>query len=182
MDILVTRRLTLRPPLDVDAEAITAALQDTNVTRMLPNVPSPYGIEDAVKWIKQAQNKSNNLHFCIYRQKLLGVVSIRQTGSGLPDLGYWLERSAWGQGFMSEAARATVSHAFREFGYDRIVSGAYEDNRASMTILEKLGFQAEGAIVDHNATRKCDVTCNRMVLTRDRFEQMFGALDTSAAA
>ena len=27
MDILVTRRLTLRPPLDVDAEAITAGLQ-----------------------------------------------------------------------------------------------------------------------------------------------------------
>ncbi len=182
MDILVTRRLTLRPPLDVDAEAITAALQDTNVTRMLTSVPNPYGISDAVEWIKKAQNNSNDLHFCIYRQKLLGVVSIRHSDSGLPDLGYWLERSAWGQGLMSEAARATVSHAFRKFGHDRITSGAYEDNRASTTILQKLGFQTEGAIVDHNATRNCDVTCNRMVLTREKFEQKFGSLDTSAAA
>jgi RimJ/RimL family protein N-acetyltransferase len=182
MDILVTRRLTLRPPLDVDAEAITAALQDTNVTRMLTNVPNPYGIGDAVKWIKKTQNNSKDIHFCIYRQKLLGVVSIRESESGLPDLGYWLERSAWGQGFMSEAARATVSHAFREFGYDRIVSGAYEDNRASMAILEKLGFEPDGAVVDHNATRNCEVTCSRVVLTRERFEQMFGSLDSSAAA
>ena len=182
MDILVTRRLTLRPPLDVDAEAITAALQDTNVTRMLTNVPNPYGIADAVKWIKKDQNTSGDLRFCIYRQKFLGVVTIRETDPGLPSLGYWLERSAWGQGFMSEAARATVSHAFREFGYDRIYSGAYEDNRASMTILEKIGFEPEGAIVDHNATRACDVTCNKVVLTREKFEQKFGSLDTSAAA
>jgi len=181
MDILVTRRLTLRPPLDVDAEAITAALQDTNVTRMLTNVPNPYGIADAVKWIDKVKN-SGDVNFCIYRQKLLGVVSIRETSSGPPDLSYWLERSAWGQGFMSEAVRATVSHAFREFGYDRIASGAYEDNRASMTILEKLGFEPEGAIVDHNATRACNVTCNKVVLTREKFEQMFGSLDTSAAA
>ena len=182
MDILVTRRLTLRPPLDVDAEAITAALQDTNVTRMLTNVPNPYGIKDAVKWIKQAQNNSRDIHFCIYRQRLLGVVSIRETDSGPADLGYWLERSAWGQGFMTEAARATVSHAFRKFGYDKIVSGAYEDNRASMTILEKLGFEPEGAIIDHNPTRDCEVTCSRVVLTRERFEQMFGSLESSAAA
>ena len=182
MDILVTRRLTLRPPLEVDAEAITAALQDTNVTRMLSNVPNPYGIEDAMKWIKKVQNTTGEVRFCIYRQKLLGVISIRIDEDGRPNLGYWLERSSWGQGFMSEAARATVSHAFRKFGYDRIVSGAYEDNRASMTILEKLGFEPEGSIVDHNQTRDCDVTCNKMVLTRERFEQLFGSLESSAAA
>lgn len=186
MDILVTRRLTLRLPLDVDAEAITDALQDTNVSRMLSNVPSPYNHEDAVKWIKKTQKhaaaNSGDVSFCIYRHKFLGVVSVTTNDDGVPALGYWLERSAWGQGFMSEAARATVSHAFRKFGYDKIVSGAYEDNRASMTILEKLGFEPQGAIVDHNETRKCDVTCNQVVLTRARFEQLFGSLETSAAA
>ena len=48
--------------------------------------------------------------------------------------------------------------------------------------LEKLGFEPDRAIVDHNPTRKCDVTCNQVVLTRERFESLFGSLDTSAAA
>ena len=182
MDILVTRRLTLRPPLDVDAEAITAGLQDANVSRMLSNVPNPYTVVEANKWIKKTQNAKGDLYLCIYRHKFLGVVTIRKNEDGVANLGYWLEQSAWGQGFMSEAARAAVSHAFRKFGYDRIVSGAYEDNRASMTILEKLGFEPDRAIVDHNPTRKCEVTCNKVVLTRERFESLFGSLDTSAAA
>ena len=182
MDILVTRRLTLRPPLDVDAEAITAGLQDTNMSRMLSNVPNPYTVDEANKWIKKTQTSKDDLYFCIYRHKFLGVVSIRMDQNGRANLGYWLERSAWGQGFMSEAARAAVSHAFRKFGHDQIVSSAYEDNRASMTILEKLGFEPERAIVDHNPTRKCDVTCNKVVLTLERFESLFGSLETSAAA
>ena len=182
MDILVTRRLTLRPPLDLDAEAIAAGLQDTNVSRMLSNVPNPYTVDHAHKWINKTQANANDLYLCIYRQKMLGMVWVRHDEDGQPNLGYWLDRSAWGQGFMSEAARAAVSHAFRKFGHDHIISGAYEDNRASLTILEKLGFEPHQAIVDHNPTRKCDVTCNKVKLTRERFETLFGSLETTAAA
>ena len=50
------------------------------------------------------------------------MVSVQTSEDGEADLGYWLDRSAWGQGFMSEAARATVSHAFRKFGFETISS------------------------------------------------------------
>ena len=182
MDILVTRRLTLRPPLDVDADAIATALQNKDVTRMLTNVPNPYGLGDAVNWIKRVDEDKHSAYFSIYRQKFLGVVSVQTSEDGEADLGYWLDRSAWGQGFMSEAARATVSHAFRKFGFETISSGAYEDNRASMAILRKLGFEADGARPHFNPTRNCQVSCNRVVLTRSRFEQLFGSLETSVAA
>ena len=182
MDILVTRRLTLRPPLDVDAEAIAAALQNKDVTRMLANVPSPYGLEDAVRYIKMVEKQKDAVYLSIHRQKLIGMVSIRPTEDGTHDLGYWLERSAWGHGFMSEATRAAVSYAFTRFDLDAISSGAYEDNRASMTILQKLGFEPDGERPHLNPTRGCTVTCKRVRLTRSRFEQICGSLETNVAA
>jgi len=182
MDVLVTRRLTLRPPLEVDADAITAALQNPKVTRMLTSVPSPYTVADAQAWIKRIENEKHASYFSIYREKFLGVVSVRHNQNGEADLGYWLDEAAWGQGYMSEAARAVTSHAFRRFNLERMESGAYEDNRASQRVLEKLGFERTQDQPHYNQTRKCEVSCKRVELTRDRFEQIFGSLETNVAA
>ena len=182
MDILVTKRLTLRPPLEVDADAITQNLQNPAVARMLTHVPSPYSVEDAQVWINSLSAQENALYFSIYRQKMLGVVSVRENADGVPDLGYWLSQDAWGNGFMTEAARATLSHGFRKFDWQEIGSGAYEDNPASYAVLEKLGFKPAGTAVHSNPTRKCEIACKRVLLTRKRFEQMFGSLETDMAA
>ncbi len=74
MDILVTRRLTLRPPLEVDAEAITQAFQNKEITRMLSNVPQPNGLDDAKNWVSSWQDKKDSVCFVIYGQQLMGVV------------------------------------------------------------------------------------------------------------
>ena len=42
MDILVTKRLTLRPPLEVDIDDIALFIGNRNVSRMLARVPYPY--------------------------------------------------------------------------------------------------------------------------------------------
>lgn len=183
MDILVTKRLTLRTPLEVDAEAITAALQNTNVTRNLTNVPSPYAMSDALEWIRKCANDDTSVHFSIYRQRFLGVISVRKNANGEADLGYWLDEQHWGQGLMSEAVRAVVSHAFRKLNLTEIHSGAYADNPASMAVLRKIGFEPTKTVAKHfNPTRNCEVPCERAKLTRERFERKFGSLETKAAA
>lgn len=181
MDILVTRHLTLRPPLDVDAEAITQALQNTSVTRMLTRVPNPYNLGDAKSWIEERQSKPDEVCFTIYRQKLMGVVSVEEK-DGMPDLGYWLTEESWNKGYMSEAARAVLSHAFRTRGYSSISSGAFEDNHGSLRVLEKLGFRFDGVEQHYSQTRQCEVSCKRAVLTRENFERQFGAIETNVAA
>ncbi|MEE9313496.1 MAG: GNAT family N-acetyltransferase [Rhizobiaceae bacterium] len=181
MDILVTKRLTLRPPLDVDAEAITAALQNTNVTRMLSAAPQPYGISDAQSWINRWQDKQDKTCFVIYSQKLMGVVSV-EADNNTANLGYWLDEPHWSQGYMSEATRAVVSHVFRKHGYDEITSGAYEDNPGSQRVLEKLGFEQTEISPHFNKTRNCEVSCKQAKLTRSTFENLFGSLDETKAA
>ena len=49
---------------------------------MLSNVPNPYTVVEANKWIKKTQNAKDDLHFCIYRHKFLGVVSVRIDENG----------------------------------------------------------------------------------------------------
>ena len=183
MEILVTKRLTLRPPLEVDAEAITEAFQNPNITRNLTNVPNPYGLQDALSWVERSSDAAKAAHFCIYREKLLGVVSISASKDNIYQLGYWLGEDVWGEGYMTEAARAALSYAFRRFSIEEVESGAYEDNRASLAVLDKLGFEDNGKVEVHqNPTRKTETPCPRRVLTRNRFEQFFGSLETDQAA
>src|SRR5579872_4189857 len=47
------------------------------------------------------------------------------------EVGWRLAREAWGSGFASEAARASVADGFDEVGLDEIVSFTYVGNRRS---------------------------------------------------
>lgn len=142
MHVLVTRRLTLRPPAVLDAEEIALWLSNWNVTRMLARVPYPYLREDAEAWIGGPAAKPGDLHYTIHRERLIGGVSIeRQDDEGR--LGYWLAEPWHGRGFMTEAARALVAHGFAN-GLTSIRSSAFVDNPASMAVQRKLGFVVTG--------------------------------------
>ncbi|MEL6503419.1 MAG: GNAT family N-acetyltransferase [Pseudomonadota bacterium] len=180
LDILVTRRLTLRPPLEVDAEPMALALANPNTARMLTNVPNPYGVDDALAFIRFA--REGGAYFSIYRQRFLGMVSISPAHGHEDNLGYWLEEPSWGQGYISEASRAVVSWYFAKTGVKAIQSGYYEDNPASAAVLDKLGFQPTGETRQANATRKTTVKAISMELTRDRFNAIFGEPDETVAA
>lgn len=71
----------------------------------------------------------------------LGWVSLRPTGA--PDeaaLGYRLRQAAWGHGIATEAAAALIDHGFARLGLRRVVATTYEDNHASIRVMEKLGL------------------------------------------
>ncbi len=181
MDILVTSRLTLRPPLDVDADLITQAFQNRNTTRMLSRVPQPYSSTDAKQWIDRWQDVEDASCFVIYGRKLMGAIAV-ELRDGQPDLGYWLDERHWGQGYMTEAARAVLPHVFLKHGYTAITSGAYEDNHGSLGVLTKLGFEPDGKAQEFNMTRNANVPCQRFKLTRERFESLYDPLEDRAAA
>jgi RimJ/RimL family protein N-acetyltransferase len=60
------------------------------------------------------------------------------------DTGYWVRKSAQGQGFATEAANALVRYAFGALGMRRIGLTHSGGNEASRRIAEKLGFALEG--------------------------------------
>jgi ribosomal-protein-alanine N-acetyltransferase len=61
-------------------------------------------------------------------------------------IGYELARPFWRQGMMSEALRAIVHFGFEDAGLNRIQAVVMPGNRASIGLLEKLGFGREGVL------------------------------------
>ena len=62
------------------------------------------------------------------------------------EIGYWLGKPYWGQGFDTEASAAMVAYAFDEGGLDYLTIGHFADNPASARIITKLGFTPQGEI------------------------------------
>lgn len=59
------------------------------------------------------------------------------------EVGWRLARSAWGNGYATEAARAAVADGFERLGMDEIVSFTAGVNDRSWRVMERLGMQRE---------------------------------------
>ena len=64
------------------------------------------------------------------------------------EVGYFLRRSAWGNGFATEACRRVLQFAFEESPLNEVVATFEAGNEGSRRVLEKSGFT-------HRGTRRC---------------------------
>ncbi len=62
---------------------------------------------------------------------------------GEVDLGYRFFKDYWGRGLATEAARATLAYGVETLQLQRIIGIADVENRASIRVLEKVGFTFE---------------------------------------
>lgn len=147
---LQTARLELRPLAESEAEFILSLLNEPS---FLENIGDRgvRTLDDAREWIQRAPMAS-------YERFGFGLllVSLRESGTPIgicgllkretlddPDIGYALLPAYWGQGYALEAAMAITTDAWERFGLQRIAAIAKPENRASIRVLEKLGFRFE---------------------------------------
>jgi RimJ/RimL family protein N-acetyltransferase len=143
---LLTERLSLRRPEELDVGAIVAIVGAWEVARRLARVPHPYDAADARFFLEHIVPAewvwAITLQGC---DTLIGTIGLTpQEGSDTAELGYWLSPVHWGQGIATEAGRAVISFGFETLGLPVITSGYFEDNRASGQVLRKLGFVDTG--------------------------------------
>lgn len=144
----------LRPS---DAAAVAAGAGDRRVAQYLIQVPSPYPIALARRWVVHRMSwwdsgRGVTLAVTLPDEPdmLLGTVSLRcYVRDRRAELGYWLAAPAWGHGFATEAARAALGFGFRELGLARIYAQVLAGNRASIGVLEKIGMINEGVKRQH---------------------------------
>jgi len=141
-----SERLLLRPPWPEDASQIFGGIADEGVVRNLARAPWPYRPEHADAFVRAAVDPRFP-RFLIARASdaaLIGCIGIDQT-DGEVELGYWIARPHWGQGYATEAGRALIDVA-RMLGHERLVASHFLDNPASGRVLRKLGFAPTGAV------------------------------------
>lgn len=156
---LETRRLVLRP-----SRADDAAVFRTLWTERDPRVPAhrrigPDGrptVADITARIA-AEPAGQRLRLLTVLPSgsttAIGYCGLLPHGNGSddePELAYELLRSAQGQGYATEAARAVVAWA-DDVGYRRLRAGVWDWNVASRRVLHKLGFTETGPIEPRSA-------------------------------
>ena len=60
------------------------------------------------------------------------------------EIGYWLGRAFQGQGIMTGACRAVVTHLLNEMEINRVMIACAKDNEKSCAVARRLGFTEEG--------------------------------------
>ncbi len=184
---LVTERLTLRPPVPDDAEAIHRLVNAWAVVRMLSRLPYPYPRALTDEWIASAieQRRRGEAYHLVMtgqeagREMLIGCIGVRlDRASRSGHLGYWVGERFWGHGVAREAAARVASWALAHLPIDRLEAHVSIDNPASAAVLRHIGFREIGAAREHFLARDGEET---VAIFEARRDDIFGEVEADAS-
>jgi [ribosomal protein S5]-alanine N-acetyltransferase len=81
--------------------------------------------------------------------EVVGFVRLGLAGVQAAKLGYAIHADHWGHGYATDAARTLIDFGFVDLELHRITAAIGPDNAASITVVQRLGFQYEGCLRDH---------------------------------
>lgn len=166
MPKLETERLVLRPFRGADAGEFARLSGDWAVASMTSDIPYPFSAAQAMGWLKPVRGEAR---FAIELDgQLIGGAGYYRRTSGAAELGFWLGRAWWGQGYATEATRAVVRYGVSNRRLPGYSSAHFVDNPASARVLHKLGFEQVGRGRIACAARGCDVEVITYWLDRKR--------------
>src|ERR1700674_928961 len=179
--VIRTSRLGLRVCRVADAARIHAIFADWEVVRWLGAPPWPLPLAETKAYIENVTAGFVQIpeRYLVIEHdgRIAGGIGVRahpqnhlQRAAG-PHIYYWLGRSFWGKGLMTEAAGALIARVFAACAGPAIYSGAFEGNAASLRVQEKLGFVRDGVtMLTCNPRGGIELPHINTVLTRSRFE------------
>jgi [ribosomal protein S5]-alanine N-acetyltransferase len=151
-----TARLSLRPIRPSDADRIALLGGDWDVARMTGRIPYPYSQDAALHWVSGLAE--GEVVFGIdHQSELIGICGFSPKGDGSAELGYWIGKDYWGQGFATEAANALMSYGFTKGGVKRFTCCHFTDNAGSARVVTKLGFRSVGPCTGWSEARQQDL-------------------------
>ena len=139
-----TERLLLRPMTVADADAVWKWVSDERVAKyMIYPVYTDMG--ELREWLRSVEEFDGEYHFGYVRlsdNELIGSGSIGPSTQkeGFWGFGYNFRYDCWKMGYATEAARAMIDFAKREFGVTHFCSSHVEPNLASGHVMEKCGL------------------------------------------
>jgi len=145
LPILASERLVLRPVRLSDAEALFAVLSDVDLMTWWSSGPHRT-VEETRAYLEPAA-AGEWRSWAITRTGediALGWVNAHLRRENVSEIGYILNRSAWGQGIAREAIGLVLDQLFVVEGQRRVFADTDPDNRFSIGLLTKMGFQLEG--------------------------------------
>ncbi|ASP38437.1 hypothetical protein CHH28_07015 [Bacterioplanes sanyensis] len=166
--VLVTERLTLRPWRQSDAEALAALNADEEFVRYLGG--QTLSAEDSWRVLAVLAG-----HWAL-KGYGFWAVEITHTGEFIGRVGLWqphgwpgleigwgIAPSHWGQGYATEAARASLAWGFQNLDTESIISVIHPENQASKNVALRLGESFSHRQIVKN------IECDIYRITREEF-------------
>lgn len=162
-----TKRLVLRHARNDDIDAVHAIMSDPMVMRFWSTPPHSTR-EESANWLESmiAGNAKGNADFIIEAD---GSVIGKLGAWNMPEIGFYLSRSVWGQGFAAEALTAFTAYAFDGLT-DHLIADVDPRNTASLNLLKRAGFEETG-----RASKTFNVGgewCDSIYLRLDKIQQI----------
>jgi [ribosomal protein S5]-alanine N-acetyltransferase len=147
------QRVRLRRIEPSDVDAFFAIYSDAEVCRYLSHPPFTERAQ-AEAWLARVfagQERGSSLQLAVERKQdgaMIGTCTLFNCHqeSRRAEIGYALDRSHWGAGYMHETLVALIDLAFGTVGLNRLEADIDPRNAGSKRSLERLGFRSEGRL------------------------------------
>ncbi|MDY6781550.1 MAG: GNAT family N-acetyltransferase [Cyanobacteriota bacterium] len=156
LPVLGSQRLILRPFSLADAPDVQRLAGDRDLAAMTGLIPHPYEDGMAEAWIRSHSDsfeRGKGLNYAVVlrdRQWLCGAIGFGINIANInAELGYWIGKPFWGQGYCTEAAQILLRYGFTSLKLHRIHASHFVKNPASGRVMQKIGMTYEGCLRQH---------------------------------
>lgn len=147
-ELIKAERLTLRPMTEKDTDALVSLLRDPVITKtfMVPLYETRAEYEALAAKLIEFSRPEDTVHLqyavCL-GERLIGFVNDCGIEEDSIEIGYVIDPVFHGHGYATEAVKAILPE-LREMGFRRVEAGYFEENPASLRVMEKCGMHRTG--------------------------------------
>ena len=138
-----TSILTIRPFCEDDKEKMLEMLYDESIkkTYMIPDFESVEAAEKLFSaFMRLSQDESRYVGAICLDDELVGFMNDTEIVDSTVEMGYVISPSHQNKGFCTEAMCGAIDYLF-EKGFSKVVCGAFEENEASIRVMQKCGMK-----------------------------------------
>ncbi len=137
-----TERLIIRNFMPNDAEDLYEILGDTETMK---NCELAYDLPKTKEFLQSFCIGRNGAVAAVHKQsqKVIGYILFNEIESSIYEMGWFINRNYWRQGYAYEACKAVIDYAFCELGAHKVFAEAI-DGIKSVGLMQKLGMKLEG--------------------------------------
>lgn len=143
-----TKRLLLRGWRESDLEPFAALNADPEV---MEHFPAPLSVSQSRAMVERIEEIFIRYGFGLWAVEVLATgefigftglspVSFEAHFTPAVEVGWRLAKDAWGNGYATEAARASLAYAFGPAGLEELVSFTATTNKPSQRVMERIGM------------------------------------------
>jgi len=144
--MIETPRLILRPYQDDEVEFFIKLCQDPEVMQYIGNGKPKTRSEAEELFQRLTRHQRFCLAICKETGKWIGHAGIVEQEVDQVrewEIGYWIDKPFWGQGYATEAAMAIRDEGFGKLSLKRLICLIQPKNLASIRVAKKLGMKWE---------------------------------------